>query len=127
MVLQPQKAGGDASEIPGYEEVYEVVKLHDHQGTQLVDEACDLLNCEWPRSKTARLHSLQQSCDAFPVHLVLVRTVSEGPGMQLPAGLRKEVLGHVRVQMQSAGRFLMESLLVKESERGKGLVSKLHF
>lgn len=48
--------------------------LHDVTAERplLLRALCDLLSSKWPKSDDARLASLAESCEAFPVHLVLI-------------------------------------------------------
>ena len=84
-----------------------VVKLHDFP--QLSKDCALLLNEEWPRSLTARLHSLQKSCDSLPLSLVLINK-------------ENKVLGHIRVKTEfnDTTSAFIESLIVEKSQRGKG-------
>ncbi|VDI27135.1 Hypothetical predicted protein, partial [Mytilus galloprovincialis] len=82
--------------------------LHKHN--QYLEECASVLNEEWPRSKTARIHSLEKSCDKYPVNLVLVTDEN------IP-------VGHSRLAIV-VGReksCFVESVVVKRSLRGKGL------
>ncbi|XP_052057731.1 N-alpha-acetyltransferase 80-like [Mytilus californianus] len=81
-----------------------------HKNNQYLEECASVLNEEWPRSKTARIHSLEKSCDKYPVNLVLVNDED------LP-------VGHSRLSIV-VGReksCFVESVVVKRSLRGKGL------
>ncbi|CAG2227011.1 N-alpha-acetyltransferase 80 [Mytilus edulis] len=81
-----------------------------HKNNQYLEECASVLNEEWPRSKTARIHSLEKSCDKYPVNLVLV-TDEDIP------------VGHSRLAIV-VGReksCFVESVVVKRSLRGKGL------
>lgn len=65
---------------------FEIMEVHEiHRYPQFMDQCCDLINMEWPRSKTARLRRLEMSCDNFPTCLVLVHS--------------HEVLGHSRLSL----------------------------
>ncbi|GFG28410.1 hypothetical protein Cfor_11338 [Coptotermes formosanus] len=85
----------------------EVLEIHRYP--QLMDQCCDLINMEWPRSKTARLRRLEMSCDSFPTCLVLVCS--------------NEVLGHSKLSSLPSLPLgcLIESVVVHPEHRGKGL------
>ncbi|KAF0290995.1 N-acetyltransferase 6 [Amphibalanus amphitrite] len=51
-------------------EDYTVLPVHQHGS--LMGNVCVLLNEEWPRSTTARMRTLQASCEEFPACLALV-------------------------------------------------------
>uniref|UniRef100_A0A0B7A526 N-acetyltransferase domain-containing protein n=1 Tax=Arion vulgaris TaxID=1028688 RepID=A0A0B7A526_9EUPU len=89
----------------------EVLPLHKH--THFTDACAELLNSHWPISKTARYHSLSKSCDGMPVCLALVKQ----------DGSKVEVIGFSKMSavqgVQNA--CLLESVIVKEMDRGKGL------
>lgn len=81
-----------------------------HKNKQYLEECVAVLNEEWPRSKTARIHSLEKSCDNFPVNLVLVDD-------------KDVTIGHSRLSLV-VGReksCFIESVVVKKALRGKGL------
>ena len=92
----------------------EVIPLHRHP--KLKDSCADLLNKEWSRSKTARLHSLSKSCDALPCSLVLVTSSSTdgNPGRVIGHSMLSQVIA-----MEDA--CFIESVLVDPQLRGKGL------
>ncbi|KAL8590331.1 hypothetical protein ACOMHN_006447 [Nucella lapillus] len=92
---------------------YELVPLHENK--QHFDDCARLLNCEWPRSKTAREHSLNKSCDGFPVCLVFRRV--EG----------QEAVGFSQiVAVQGKDHAcLVESVIVRKDLRGTGLGRRL--
>ncbi|XP_033735594.1 N-alpha-acetyltransferase 80-like [Pecten maximus] len=84
--------------------------LHDYP--QYMEECADILNEEWPRSKAARLHSLQKSNEKFPVCLVLV---NKEKGEEL-------LLGHSKLSIVYGKESccLIESVCVRKKLRGKG-------
>ncbi|XP_069117725.1 N-alpha-acetyltransferase 80-like [Argopecten irradians] len=84
--------------------------LHDYP--QYMEECANILNEEWPRSKAARLHSLQKSNDKFPVCLVLI---GQEKG-------KEELLGHSKLSIVHGkeNSSLIESVCVRKSLRGKG-------
>lgn len=84
-----------------------------HRYPEFMDSCADLLNQQWPRSKTARLHSLGKSCDTLPCSLVLVSV----------GGHQSQVIGHSMLS-QVIGiedACFVESVLVDPQLRGKGL------
>ncbi|XP_049609000.1 N-alpha-acetyltransferase 80 [Syngnathus scovelli] len=83
-----------------------------HLRPDLLLTCADLVNSEWQRSQTARVHSLQKSCPDFPICLVL---------LQGPRDIEK-LLGHARLSRvigQSHSLFV-ESVVISKAERGKG-------
>ncbi|XP_060068421.1 N-alpha-acetyltransferase 80-like [Ylistrum balloti] len=84
--------------------------LHDYP--QYLEECADILNEEWPRSKAARLHSLQKSNEKFPICLVLV---SKEDG-------KEQLLGHSKLSIVYGKEncCLIESVCVRKNLRGKG-------
>ncbi|GLG95303.1 N-acetyltransferase 6 [Gryllus bimaculatus] len=84
-----------------------VVLIHNHPS--LLDECCDLINMEWPRSKTARMRTLKMSCDTLPTCLALVA--------------ESKVLGHSKVSAIGSmpGACFVESVVIHPDYRGKGL------
>ncbi|CAH2312553.1 N-acetyltransferase 6 [Pelobates cultripes] len=90
-----------------------LVPLHLRQ--DLIASCAELLNQTWRRSLGARIHSLERSCDEFPVCLVLIRECG-GP-----------VLGHVRLcrVIGLKDSLFVESVVVSEELRGKGYGRKL--
>ncbi|XP_067136552.1 N-alpha-acetyltransferase 80 [Centruroides vittatus] len=89
----------------------EVVELHKYPN--LMNECCELLNREWKRSITARMHSLEKSCDSLPVSLILLSSDNN----------TVEVIGHSRLSPMSCdpNGCLIESVLIKNERRGEGL------
>ncbi|XP_019718594.1 N-acetyltransferase 6 isoform X1 [Hippocampus comes] len=83
-----------------------------HLRPDLLLPCADLVNSEWHRSQTARVHSLQKSCPDFPICLVLLRG---------PRNVEK-VLGHARLSrvVGHGGSLFVESVVVSKAERGKG-------
>lgn len=72
----------------------------------------DLVNSEWQRSQAARVHSLQKSCQEFPICLVLLRGPPEG----------ERLLGHSRLSrvIGHSSSLFVESVVVSKAERGRG-------
>lgn len=84
-----------------------------HKQPQYLLECCKLINDEWKRSETARLRSLENSCDYLPVSLILLKG--------------KEVIGHAKLSkipsMKEA--CFVESVVIKKKLRGQGYGSYL--
>jgi len=80
-----------------------------HHCKEFIVPCCDLINSEWPRSKTARLQSLFMSCDKFPTSLILLLN-------------DETVVGHVRLsEIKLKGDDVMvESVVIHKEHRGKG-------
>ncbi|KAL3874848.1 hypothetical protein ACJMK2_037810 [Sinanodonta woodiana] len=94
---------------------YNLLPLHEN--AEFYEECAEVLNEEWKRSLSARLYSLQKSCDAFPVSLILVEV----------NGSKKEVVGHSRVSVVQGREksCLVESVVVKKNKRGMGYGRKV--
>ncbi|KAK3599154.1 hypothetical protein CHS0354_040988 [Potamilus streckersoni] len=88
-----------------------------HENAEYYEGCAEVLNEEWKRSLSARLHSLQKSCDTFPVSLILVEV----------NGSKKEVVGHSRVSIVHGREksCLVESVVVKKNKRGMGYGRKV--
>ncbi|XP_077409348.1 N-alpha-acetyltransferase 80 [Vanacampus margaritifer] len=83
-----------------------------HLRLDLLLPCADLVNSEWQRSQTARVHSLQKSCPDFPICLVLLQGPKDA----------EKMLGHARLS-RVVGRgdaLFVESVVVSKAERGKG-------
>ncbi|XP_056155424.1 N-alpha-acetyltransferase 80 [Lampris incognitus] len=83
-----------------------------HRRPDLLVPCADLVNSEWQRSQAARVHSLQKSCQEFPVSLILLQGTGEAERLLGHARLSR-VIGHV-------GSLFVESVVVSKAERGKG-------
>ncbi|XP_068603699.1 N-alpha-acetyltransferase 80 [Brachionichthys hirsutus] len=83
-----------------------------HRRPDLLGPCADLVNSEWQRSQTARVHSLQKSSPEFPVCLVLLQGRRE----------TERLLGHARLSrvMGQSGSLFLESVVVSKAERGRG-------
>lgn len=89
----------------------EVIPLH--KSARYMLECCRLINSEWKRSETARLRSLECSCDDLPTSLVLIKD--------------KKVIGHAKltpIPSIKSGCFV-ESVVISAELRGKGFGSFL--
>lgn len=86
-----------------------------HCRPELLDACADLINEQWPRSRTSRLHSLGQSSDNFPLCLMLL---SPNP---MP-GAAPIVVGHARLSrvLDLPQSLLVESVVVARALRGRG-------
>uniref|UniRef100_A0A3Q2ZJE8 N-alpha-acetyltransferase 80, NatH catalytic subunit n=1 Tax=Kryptolebias marmoratus TaxID=37003 RepID=A0A3Q2ZJE8_KRYMA len=95
------------SEVPG-----RIRAVPIHHRPDLLVPCAELVNSEWPRSQAARVHSLQKSCNDFPVCLVLL----------LGHRGAERLLGHVRLSrvVGLSGSLFVESVVVSREERGKG-------
>jgi len=86
--------------------MFSVLPLHKHP--EYLQDCCKLINSEWKRSDTARLRSLESSCDQLPVSLILLR--------------QNKLLGHLKLSPIPSikdGCFV-ESVVIDTHERGKG-------
>ncbi|CAH1967087.1 unnamed protein product [Acanthoscelides obtectus] len=83
-----------------------IFPLHKHK--QYLSECCKLINDEWKRSETARLHSLESSCDSLPTSLVLVE---DG-----------RVIGHLKLTPIPSIKdaCFVESVVIARHLRGQG-------
>ncbi|XP_041700853.1 N-alpha-acetyltransferase 80 [Coregonus clupeaformis] len=88
-----------------------------HQRPDLLEPCADLVNSEWQRSRGARVHTLQKSCQEFPVALVLLQGSGNRDG-----GDGESLLGHVRLSrvVSRPGSLFVESVVVSKAQRGKG-------
>ncbi|GAB1603824.1 hypothetical protein Ahia01_000663700, partial [Argonauta hians] len=103
------------------DEAWLVVALHRHP--RYLEPCAALLNSEWKRSKTARLHSLGKSCDRLPTSLVMVTAASGQPGDEA------EVVAHSMLSqvagVDGASSCFIESVVVDRRLRGRGLGRKM--
>ncbi|XP_021947363.1 N-alpha-acetyltransferase 80 isoform X2 [Folsomia candida] len=97
------------------EQSFDLICAQKHP--ELIDECIDLLNTQWPRSKTARLVSIQQgSSEGFPTTLLLINTHSNDDP--------KRVVAHCKVSPVSVyhpSACFVESVVVAKELRGKGI------
>lgn len=93
------------------EEEISVVPIHKHREYLL--ECCKLINDEWKRSETARLRSLESSCDYLPTNLILLKD--------------KIVIGHVKLSLIPSMKdaCFVESVVIHKKLRGQGFGSLL--
>ncbi|CAK1583954.1 unnamed protein product [Parnassius mnemosyne] len=85
-----------------------VLPLHKHP--EYLKQCCEMINEEWPRSETARMMSLQASCDFLPTSLILVND-------------RDMLLGHCKLtRIPSLPRScFVETVVITKTMRGKKL------
>lgn len=91
----------------------ETTVLQLHKYPQYLQNCCDLINSEWKRSNTARLRSLESSCDTLPVSLVLLKD--------------NQLIGHLKLSAIPSikeGCFV-ESVVIDKQLRGQGFGSVL--
>ncbi|XP_034393139.1 N-alpha-acetyltransferase 80 [Cyclopterus lumpus] len=105
-------ADGEVQEFTGSDRPEKISAVPIHRRPDLLAPCADLVNCEWPRSRAARVHSLQKSCPEYPVCLVLLRGHGE----------TERLLGHARLSrvVGRGGSLFVESVVVSHAERGKG-------
>ncbi|XP_025157497.1 N-acetyltransferase 6 isoform X3 [Harpegnathos saltator] len=91
---------------------YVVIPLHHRP--DLITDCCKLLNSEWPRSETARMKSLNVSCDNFPTCLILIND-------------KNKVLGHCKISLVAKSKVscFIESVVIDYRCRSQGLGSRL--
>ncbi|XP_063231543.1 N-alpha-acetyltransferase 80 [Bacillus rossius redtenbacheri] len=84
-----------------------VVKLHDHPS--IVNQCCELLNSEWPRSINSRCATLRTSRDELPTCFCLVQS--------------DQVIGHAKLSplLSHPGSCTVHSVLIHPGHRKKGL------
>ncbi|XP_067417308.1 N-alpha-acetyltransferase 80 [Emydura macquarii macquarii] len=100
-----------------------------HQRPELLEACAELINEEWKKSKTSRVHSLQRSTDNFPVCLVLLKTprAVEAAAEGKPPKPQSQLLGHARLS-RVVGRpesLFVETVVVSRALRGQGYGRKL--
>ncbi|XP_043238394.1 N-alpha-acetyltransferase 80-like [Amphibalanus amphitrite] len=91
-------------------EDYTVLPVHQHGS--LMGNVCVLLNEEWPRSTTARMRTLQASCEEFPACLALVEQSRPDT-----------VVGHAKLSPvpDRDDALFVESVVISPKLRGRGL------
>uniref|UniRef100_A0A8C8RSW8 N-alpha-acetyltransferase 80 n=1 Tax=Pelusios castaneus TaxID=367368 RepID=A0A8C8RSW8_9SAUR len=108
-------------------ETLTVVPLH--QRPDLVEACAELINEEWKKSKTSRVHSLQRSTDNFPVCLVLIKTprAAEAAAVEKLAKTQSQLLGHARLSrvVSQPESLFVETVVVSRELRGQGYGRKL--
>lgn len=83
-----------------------VLLLHKHP--KYILDTCHLINEEWKRSETARLRSLENSCDTLPTCLILLQD--------------NTVIGHAKLSTIPSIKdsCFIESVVISKNLRGKG-------
>ncbi|XP_026743222.1 N-alpha-acetyltransferase 80 isoform X1 [Trichoplusia ni] len=89
-----------------------VLRLHEHP--QYLKPCCELINDEWPRSETARMMSLQASCNNLPTSLILINDA-------------KHLLGHCKLTAIPSipESCFIETVVISKVMRGRKLGSYL--
>lgn len=95
-------------------DVEDLQVLRLHENPQYLKPCCELINDEWPRSETARMMSLQASCDNLPTSLILINE-------------KKHLLGHCKLTPIPSipESCFIETVVISKSMRGKKLGSYL--
>lgn len=85
-----------------------VLPLHKHP--EYLRACCEMINEEWPRSETARMMSLQASCNELPTSLILVANT-------------KSLLGHCKLTAIPSipESCFVETVVISRAMRGKKL------
>lgn len=93
-------------------ESLKVLRLHEHP--QYLRPCCELINDEWPRSETARMMSLQASCNHLPTSLILIND-------------KENLLGHCKLTAIPSipESCFIETVVIEKSMRGRKLGSYL--
>ena len=78
-----------------------------------MEQCVTLLNSEWPRSRSSRLWSLEDSCDALPTNLVLTQIIHD----------EVAVLAHARLSKIPGDdeSIFLEQVIVDKAYRGQGI------
>lgn len=86
----------------------QVIKLHENP--QYLKPCCELINDEWPRSETARMMSLQASCDKLPTSLILIND-------------QRLLLGHCKLTAipSMPNSCFIETVIISKAMRGRKL------
>lgn len=85
-----------------------IIVVPIHKYLEYLQDCCNLINSEWKRSDTARLHSLQSSSDTLPTSLILLQD--------------KKLIGHIKLSGIPSIRSacFVESVVIDSKIRGKG-------
>ncbi|XP_072328996.1 uncharacterized protein [Scyliorhinus torazame] len=96
-----------------------------HHRPEFVEACADLINEEWKRSKTSRIHSLQKSSNSFPVCLVLIRTPKNDCNPRIET--KGQLMGHSRLShvVGKPTALFVETVVIAKELRGKGYGRKL--
>ncbi|CAK1547492.1 unnamed protein product [Leptosia nina] len=86
----------------------QVFPLHKHP--QYLEACCEMINEEWPRSRTARMLSLTASCDKLPTSLILIDS-------------KFSLLGHAKLTCLPSipNSCFLETVVITKTMRGKKL------
>ena len=86
-----------------------------HKYPEYKRKCCELINSEWQRSETARMKSLDTSCDQLPISLILIDTETS------------DMLGHCKLAKipNMPHACFMESVVIKITKRKCGYGSIL--
>ncbi|CAH4038162.1 unnamed protein product [Pieris brassicae] len=86
----------------------QVLPLHKHP--QYLEACVEMINEEWPRSKTARMMSLTASCDNLPTSLILINN-------------KMNLLGHAKLTRlpNIPNSCFVETVVITKHMRGKKL------
>ncbi|XP_038207046.1 N-alpha-acetyltransferase 80 [Zerene cesonia] len=89
-----------------------IIALHKHP--EFLEACCEMINDEWPRSRTARMMSLTASCDELPTSLILIDD-------------QFHLLGHAKLTSLPSvpDSCFIETVVIKKDMRGKRLGSFL--
>ncbi|XP_026481161.1 N-acetyltransferase 6-like [Ctenocephalides felis] len=93
---------------------FKVEPAHDHP--DLLEQCCELINAEWPRSLGARMRSLMMSSEKLPTSLIMLQD-------------KTGIIGHAKLtpipSMPQA--CFVESVVIAKNLRGKGLGRELMY
>ena len=96
-----------------------------------IEETADLINEEWPRSRSSRVANLERSRDALPLSVVLLQQQQQRPQTEGEEAEEEVVVGHAKLSKVDEGAeedetaLLVESVVVRRSLRGQGLGRKV--
>jgi Mg/Co/Ni transporter MgtE len=84
-----------------------LLSLHENQHFQ--NHVMDLLNDEWPQSKTIRMRRLERSCDEFPLSYILIDN-------------NDKLIGYCYIDrlLTEEQSVIVESVCIQRSLRGHG-------
>lgn len=84
-----------------------------HENVKYQNDVIDLLNDEWPQSKTIRLRRLERSCEQFPLSYILIDQTNQ------------QLLGYCYLDRlyDDDQSVILESVCINRSLRGQGLIN----
>ncbi|KAK9891238.1 hypothetical protein WA026_013551 [Henosepilachna vigintioctopunctata] len=84
-----------------------------HKKPEYMQKCCELINTEWKRSDTARMRSLENSCDSLPCNIILLQD--------------KVLIGHLKLSSIPSipEACFVESVVILKSHRGMGYGTKI--